>query len=337
MPRLIFKCRNEFFKAAVNYFTRLPQVWWYYVAGLGGVTRIGGEGRGMLRDSGYPDADLSPVSIQHSASSAVPLDEAAAMPVGDAGGTAKIVRIDGSVTIFRTDGSPQQAKRGDFVAPDDAIETGADGGAGVAFLDGTILNLSARTRIAIGEFLYDPSGRSNSGLVRVVQGAVAFIAGKMAASGRLDIETPIGTVRVRGAASSSGIGVVTLAGLTLYGIENAHAIGPDPILENDRIGYYGTYVLLSRDDPSQILAVINDPDVVVVFRGRGSAAEYFAITPAQRAEYQGAYQDALRTFLIGQQDMFFNQAGPGGSGTPPGTGLVPLLFDQFGHGLQLLK
>src|SRR5262249_2042737 len=163
----------------------------------------------------------------------------------------------------RADGSAQEAKRGDFVAPDDVIETGAHGGAGVAFPDGTIFNLSVRTRMVVGEFLYDPSGRSDSALVKMVTGAFAYIRAHIAATGRLDIETPVGTVRVRGGTSSSGMGIVTLAGLTLYGVENAQAIGPDPIIENDRIGYYGTYVLLSRDDPSEVLAVINNPDVVV--------------------------------------------------------------------------
>jgi hypothetical protein len=59
--------------------------------------------------------------------------------------------------------------------------------------------------MVVGEFLYDPSGRSNSALVKMVQGAFAYIAGKIARTGKLDIETPIGMVRVRGSAPSSGI------------------------------------------------------------------------------------------------------------------------------------
>jgi hypothetical protein len=305
----------------------------------------------MLRNSGQSNGDVTPVFIQNSASAqdgaihqdcsvspAISLDEAGGMPAGvlHTSNNAKIVRIGGAVTIFRADGTAQDAKRGDLVHQGDTIETGADSGAGIAFADGTIFNLSARTHMVVGEFLYDPGGRSNSALVKMLQGTFAYIAGKIAGTGKLDIETPIGTVRVRGTASSSGIGVVTLAALTLYGLENAHAVEPDPILENDTIGYYGTYVLLSRDDPSRVLAVVDDPDIIVVLHARGSA-EYLAITPAQRAQFEGAYQDALRTFLIGQQDMFFNQTGPGGSGTPPGGPLAPLLFEQYGNGVNLLN
>jgi hypothetical protein len=260
------------------------------------------------------------------------------MPAGvlHASGKAKIVRIGGSVTIFRADGSAHEAKRGDLVDQDDAIETGADSGAGIAFADGTIFNLSARTRMVVGEFLYDPSGRSNSALVKMVRGAFAYIAGKIAGTGKLDIETPIGTVRVRGTAPSSGIGILTLAALTLYGVEEAQAIAPELILENDRIVPHGIYVLLSRDDPSRVLAVVDNPDIIVVLHARGSA-EYLPITPALRARLEGAYQDALRTFLVGQQDVFFNQAGAGGSSTPPGGVLPPQLFDQYGNGVNLLN
>jgi hypothetical protein len=292
----------------------------------------------MLRSSGEPDGDFAPVSTRHSASSKISLEEAVAMPAGalHASGKAKIVRLGGAVTIFRADGSARAAKRGDLLNPGDAIETGAESGVGIAFADGTIFNLSARTRMVVGEFLYDPSGSSNSALVKMVQGAFAYIAGKIARTGKLDIETPIGTLRVRGTAPGSGIGILTLAALTLYGVEDAQSIAPEPILENDRLVPHGIYVLLSRDDPSRVLAVVDDPDIIVVLHARGSA-EYLPITPALRAKFEGAYRDALQTFLIGQQDMFFNQAGPSGSSTPPGGFLAPLLFDQHGNGVNLLN
>jgi hypothetical protein len=103
----------------------------------------------MLRSSGEPDGDFAPVSTQHSASATISLEEAGAMPAGvlHASGKAKIVRIGGSVTIFRADGSAHEAKRGDLVDQDDAIETGADSGAGIAFADGTIFNLSDPSRV----------------------------------------------------------------------------------------------------------------------------------------------------------------------------------------------
>jgi hypothetical protein len=202
----------------------------------------------MLRSSGHSNGDVTPVFIQQNPTSvqaaatdrdccvppALSLDDAVGLPAGalHASGKAKIVRIGGSVTIFRADGSARDAKRGDLVDPGDTIETGADSGAGIAFADGTIFNLSARTCMVVGEFLYDPDGGSNSALVKMVQGAFAYIAGKVAGTGKLDIETPIGTVRVRGTAPSSGIGVVTLTALTLYGMESAHMAWRAPMRSN---------------------------------------------------------------------------------------------------------
>ncbi len=281
--------------------------------------------------------------MQHASWDAVPVSD----QVGQAAEVAKLVRVSGSVTIIRANRSALDAKRGDLVHLGDMVQTAADGAAGIAFPDGTIFNLAASGRIAVSEFLYDPSGTSNAALVNVIQGTFAYIAGKVAATGNINIHTPIGTVRIGGSAPSSGIGILTLAALTLYGVRDMHAMGGDAVLDNDTIdptdqddkphGKYGTYVLLSREDPSQVLGVVDNPDIVLVLRAKGSAAEYFTITPGQRAEFQSAYREAFRTFLAGQEDNLFNRAGPGGSSTPPGGLLAPLLFEQYGNGIPLLN
>src|SRR6266516_2615956 len=284
-----------------------------------------------------------PCGMQHASWDAVPVSD----QVGQAAEVAKLVRVSGSVTIIRANRSALDAKRGDLVHLGDMVQTAADGAAGIAFPDGTIFNLAASGRIAVSEFLYDPSGTSNAALVNVIQGTFAYIAGKVAATGNINIHTPIGTVRIGGSAPSSGIGILTLAALTLYGVRDMHAMGGDAVLDNDTIdptdqddkphGKYGTYVLLSREDPSQVLGVVDNPDIVLVLRAKGSAAEYFTITPGQRAEFQSAYREAFRTFLAGQEDNLFNRAGPGGSSTPPGGLLAPLLFEQYGNGIPLLN
>src|SRR6266700_3694215 len=186
-----------------------------------------------------------PCGMQHASWDAVPVSD----QMGQAAEVAKLVRVSGSVTIIRANGSALDAKRGDLVHLGDMVQTAADGAAGIAFPDGTIFNLAASGRIAVSEFLYDPSGTSNAALVNVIQGTFAYIAGKVAAT-------------------------------ALYGVRDMHAMGGDAVLDNDTIdptdqddkphGKYGTYVLLSREDPSQVLGVVDNPDIVLVLRAKGS-------------------------------------------------------------------
>jgi hypothetical protein len=52
----------------------------------------------------------------------------------------------------------------------------------------------------INEFVYDPKGHSNSTLLSLTKGTFAFIAGNVAHTGDMKIDTPIGTMGIRGTA-----------------------------------------------------------------------------------------------------------------------------------------
>ena len=82
---------------------------------------------------------------------------------------------------------------GDLVYRGDTIETEADGAVGITFADGTAFDLSAAARLVLNEFVCDPAGTPNSALFSLVQGAFAFIAGKVAKTGGLRIDTPFAT------------------------------------------------------------------------------------------------------------------------------------------------
>jgi hypothetical protein len=52
----------------------------------------------------------------------------------------------------------------------------------------------------INEFVYDPKGSSNSTLFNLTKGTFTFLAGKTAKTGNMRVETPVGTMGIRGTA-----------------------------------------------------------------------------------------------------------------------------------------
>jgi hypothetical protein len=93
-----------------------------------------------------------------------------------------------------------QAKVGDLVYRGDVIQTGLDGALAVVFVDGTSFNVSSNARMEVNEFVYDPKGDSNSTLLSLTKGTFTFIAGNVSHTGSMKVDTPIGTMGIRGTA-----------------------------------------------------------------------------------------------------------------------------------------
>ena len=119
----------------------------------------------------------------------------------------KVVTATGSVTIEHASatviqanvtGQVGQTKVGDLVYLGDVVQTGADGRVGINFTDGTAFNLSSNARMALSEFVYDPNGKSNSTLFNLTKGTFTFVAGNIAKTGDMKIDTPVATMGIRG-------------------------------------------------------------------------------------------------------------------------------------------
>src|SRR6516165_9400388 len=137
----------------------------------------------------------------------------------------KIQTATGLVTVVDASGVVAQVKVGDRVYRHDTIETGADGAA---------FSLSNNARMALNEFVCD--GTSNSALFSFSKGVFAFIAGKVAKTGGLRIDTPF--ARIRGAAQDGGIGILTLAALAFSTIREIQAASrSDAFLDDGAITY----------------------------------------------------------------------------------------------------
>lgn len=138
-------------------------------------------------------------------------DSARVAPAGlDTSPIGKIVTVTGSVTVEHASAVIVQAnvpssaigqtKVGDPVYRGDMIQTGPDGKLGIVFADGTSFNVSSNARMELNEFVYDPNGQSNSTLFSLSKGTFTFIAGKVAKSGGMKVDTPVGTMGIRGTA-----------------------------------------------------------------------------------------------------------------------------------------
>src|SRR5262245_63484671 len=127
----------------------------------------------------------------------------------------EIRTVIGSVTVMRADGVLVRPSVGALVYQGDTIETGADGAVGITFIDGTAFNLSATSRLVLNEFCCERTGAPNSALFSLIQGAFSFVAGKIARTGGLNIDTPFATIR--GNAKDRGVGFMTIAAVTFAG------------------------------------------------------------------------------------------------------------------------
>jgi hypothetical protein len=126
-------------------------------------------------------------------------------PIGKVQTATGLVQIEHSAVVvvqanLPPGGGTDRAKAGDLVYRGDVIETGEDGTLGVTFTDGTSFNVSRNARMQVDEFLYDPKSNSNSMLLGLAKGTFSFIAGSVAHTGSMKVDTPVGTMGIRGTA-----------------------------------------------------------------------------------------------------------------------------------------
>lgn len=127
----------------------------------------------------------------------------------------KVVTATGAVSIEHASavivqaslgGQSASAKVGDSIYLGDVVSTGSDGRVGITFTDGTAFDLSPNARMVMTEFVYDPNSKSNSSLMSLTKGTFTFVAGKIAKSGDMKVDTPVATMGIRGTTPRVEIG-----------------------------------------------------------------------------------------------------------------------------------
>ncbi|MDX9708425.1 MAG: FecR domain-containing protein [Trichloromonas sp.] len=110
-----------------------------------------------------------------------------------------IKNVEGEVFVLRG-GETIAAESGTLLFRGDQLKTGETGRVGVIFRDDTRLSLGGNSDLAVEQFEFAP-GEGRLGLVlRLARGMAAFVSGQISklAPGAVRLETPVGTVGVRG-------------------------------------------------------------------------------------------------------------------------------------------
>ncbi|WP_374371118.1 cadherin-like domain-containing protein [Dongia sp.] len=115
---------------------------------------------------------------------------------GEAIGTVETVA--GTVTVQRADGSTANLAGGDPVFLNDVVMTDSEGAVGIVFIDGTTFSLSAGARMTMDEMVFDPASGGGNFVTSVLQGTFVFSTGSIAPNGNMEVNTPVGTIGIRG-------------------------------------------------------------------------------------------------------------------------------------------
>jgi hypothetical protein len=131
---------------------------------------------------------------------------AAAQAQGQPVGYVKTVA--GGAFIVRG-GDSRTAEPGQALLEGDGLRTGGDGQLGVSMKDETRVSLGPNTEVTLTQFLYAPAERRLGFVMRVVQGVLSYISGRIAklAPESIRIETPSAIIGVRGTHLLIGVGV----------------------------------------------------------------------------------------------------------------------------------
>ena len=81
-----------------------------------------------------------------------------------------------------------------------------DGSSAVlSLIDGTVFNMGASARMVLSEMIYDSNSTSNSAVVSLVKGTFSFVAGHVAHTGDMKLDTPVATMGIRGTAGTTTV------------------------------------------------------------------------------------------------------------------------------------
>jgi len=182
---------------------------------------------------------LSGQALSQNAPAQPAVQGASIMPIGrvvTAAGSVSIEHVS-AVVVQASLGQSGDAKVGDSVYLGDVVSTGSDGSVGIAFTDGTAFDLSPNARMVMNEFVYDPNSKSNSSLLSLTKGTFTFVAGKIAKSGDMKVNTPVATMDIRGTtprveiAEDGSVKFSTLIEESRGGVKSGAAPGAAPVIE----------------------------------------------------------------------------------------------------------
>ena len=119
-------------------------------------------------------------------------------PGGEAIGI--VTSITGKAFVIRTDGSRVELGVDTPLFQGDILETGPDGAIGVILADETTFAMGEEGRMVLDEMIYDPDTQEGSLSLSILKGVYTIVSGLVSKTDpdAMTIETPIGTIGIRG-------------------------------------------------------------------------------------------------------------------------------------------
>jgi hypothetical protein len=234
----------------------------------------------------------------------------------------KVEKAVGQVTLVHN-GVSGPLHVGDAVYKSDVVETGANSSCGIAFPDGTALDLVASTRMALNEYSFDAnSGASNNAVFTLVEGTFAFVAGQVAHTGNgMKIATPVATMGIRGT-----VGLFR-SEPTVINSRLGHVWSVFLHEDLDGSHHLGRIALIDQDPTSptfgQVFYLLDSSDYIAHLEPQGSGLPPLVrlepITNSKIFDDRHFYDDLnhiLNSYLNGDVNPQSPPGGPGSS-TPP--------------------
>ncbi|KAB1072675.1 VCBS domain-containing protein [Methylobacterium planeticum] len=245
--------------------------------------------------------------------------QAGANPVSDAiAAIGRVQKVGGSASLVRN-GVTIAVQVGDLVYKGDVVQTDRGGSLAIAFLDGTLFNLSASARMVLNEMVYKPEGTGNTALFNLVQGSITFVAGQVAKTGDMKVGTPVATMGIRGTAVHVQIDADN--GTTRFSVMTE----PD--------GHTGRFEVFDREGSGRLLFTVSDPVQAFLVRPAGPqqvAFETVSKTPVEIQFEAGLVQSIFQT--LSEVPRLPVPQGPGGGSSTPPDIVPPDVSPQQGSG-----
>lgn len=203
----------------------------------------------------------------------------------------RIEQVAGNATIVRN-GVAITANQGDVVRKGDIVQTGSDGQIAVLFSDGSTFSLSASARMVLNDFVYQAGAANNSALISLVQGTIGFVAGQLAKTGDMRVDTPVATMGIRGTAVL--VEISANDGQTKFSV----------MMEPD--GTTGSFNLYNKTTGA-LIATVNNSSIGWMVTPTGPLqilAQQIQKTQAELAQELGYVQQLFNFFNQGQQNPF---------------------------------
>jgi hypothetical protein len=241
--------------------------------------------------SAGPPATGQPAASPPAAGAPAASPPAADSPAADIG---QIATLHGTATVTR--GAPATTvplRVKDAVFKHDILATDANSTLGITFDDQTTFSLSANTRIAVDEFVYQEGGAGNVASFNVAVGTAAFVASLIAKSGDMRINTPSSTLGIRG---TTGVIDVPTGGAAAGAGDSRIKLYPD----SD--GHVGQIEVFNRQG-GRLGTLTQGASAFTIARGPGGAfrAVPFQIPPEEAARDRGVLRRLFASHAVGRR------------------------------------